>query len=153
MKRGLIILLIGLLAAVTAYGCIFFACTSPGRSLQRNDKPELSWLKDEFRLSDIEFKRVAALHAAYLPQCHEMCVRIHAQNSQLQVLLGGATNVTPEIEKALAEGSRLRAECQSMMLRHFLEVGQTMPPDQRKRYLEWVTSKAIIPHYEMKEKL
>jgi len=149
MKKGALILELGLLAAAAAYGCIYFVCMSPVRSLQQSDKPELAWLKEEFKLSDAEFKRVSELHAAYLPQCRDMCREIDAQNVKLQTLLSGATNMTPEITAALTETARLRSECQSMMLRHFFQVSQTMPPEEGRRYLAWVKQKAFLPNYDM----
>ncbi|MBI3870450.1 MAG: periplasmic heavy metal sensor [Verrucomicrobia bacterium] len=145
----MLILALGLLAAAAAYGCIYFVCMSPARSLQQSDKPELAWLKEEFRLSDGEFKRVSELHVAYLPQCRDMCREIDAHNVKLQTLLSGATNVTPEITAALTESARLRSECQTMMLRHFFQVSQTMPPEQGRRYLAWVKEKAFLPNYDM----
>src|SRR6266850_1603445 len=87
MKRGLLILVFGLIAAAAAYGCIYLTCTASARSMARSDKPELAWLKEEFNLSDAEFKRVSILHAAYLPQCAEMCRQIDAQNQRLKELL------------------------------------------------------------------
>ncbi len=151
MKRGLLILAAGLLLAAVAYGCIYFVCTASARSLKKSEQPELVWLKDEFGLSGAEFDRVSELHNAYLPQCREMCRKIDAQNEQLQKSLVSATNVTPEIESALLEASRLRAECQTMMLRHFIQVSQTMPPEQGKRYLAWVKGKTFLPSYDMSE--
>ncbi len=149
MKRGILILVFGLVAAAAAYGCVYLACTSSARSLQRSDKPELAWLKEEFNLDDTEFKRVSELHAAYLPQCREMCRQIDAQNGQLRKLLAGATNMAPEIDAALAESARLRSDCQRMMLHHFFQVSQTMPPEQGRRYLAWVKEKAFLPNYGM----
>lgn len=149
MKKGVLILVLGLLAAVAAYGCIYFVCMSPARSLQQSDKPELAWLKEEFKLSDAEFKRVAELHAGYLPQCRAMCREIDAHDEKLQTLLSGATNMTPEITATLTESSRLRSECQTMMLRHFFEVSRTMPPEEGRRYLAWVKEKAFLPNYDM----
>ena len=149
MKRGVLILLFGLVAAAAAYGCIYFACTSSARNLQRSDRPELAWLKQEFNLSDAEFKRISELHASYLPQCREMCLQIDARNNQLQKLLADATNATPEIDAALTEAGRLRSDCQRMMLRHFFQVSQTMPPEQGRRYLAWVKGKAFLPNYDM----
>ena len=149
MKRGVLILLFGLVAAAAAYGCIYFACTSSARNLQRSDKPELAWLKQEFNLSDSEFKRISELHSSYLPQCRDMCLQIDAQNTQLQKLLVGATNATPEIDATLTEAGRLRSECQRTMLRHFFQVSQTMPPEQGRRYLAWVKEKAFLPNYDM----
>lgn len=151
MKKGILILAFGVAVAAAAYGCIYFACTASARSLQQSDKPELAWLQQEFNLKDSEFKRVSELHAAYLPQCRDMCLQIDTQNAQLQKLFANATNVTPEIEGALAEASRLRSECQTMMLRHFFQVSQTMPPEQGHRYLSWVKEKAFLPNYGMTE--
>lgn len=151
MKRGLLILVLGVVVAAAAYGCIYFACTTPARNMQKGERPELAWLKDEFRLSETEFKRISELHSAYLPQCREMCLKIDEQNQQLQKFLLGATNVTPEIEQTLLKASRLRAECQTMMLRHFIQVSQTMPSEQGQRYLAWVKQKTFLPGYDMSE--
>jgi hypothetical protein len=38
-----------------------------------------------------------------------------------------------------------------MMLRHFFQVSQTMPPEQGRRYLAWVKEKAFLPNYDMPE--
>ena len=151
MKRGLLILVLGVIAAAMAYGCIYFACTAPARDMRNSERPELAWLKEEFSLNDAEFTRISELHSAYLPQCREMCQKIDEQNQQLQKFLVGATNVTPEIENTLLQASRLRAECQTMMLRHFVQVSQTMPPEQGKRYLAWVKQKTFLPSYDMSE--
>ena len=152
MKRGVLILVLGLLAAGAAYGCVYFACTSSARSLEHSDRPELAWLKEEFKLSDAEFNRISELHAAYLPQCREMCRKIDVQNTEMQKLLANATNATPELDAALTEAAQLRADCQRMMLRHFIQVSQTMPPEQGHRYLAWVKEKAFLPDYGMGEK-
>ena len=149
MKKGILILIFGLVAAAAAYGCVYFVCTASARSLQKSDKPELAWLKEEFSLNETEFNRVSELHAAYLPQCREMCREIDAQNVKLQKLLSGATDMTPEIKAALTESARLRSECQSMMLKHFFQLSQTMPPQQGQRYLAWVKEKAFLPDYGM----
>jgi hypothetical protein len=92
---------------------------------------------------------VAELHAAYLPQCRNKCRQIDAQTTQLQNLLAEATALTPEIERALTDTWRLRSECQTMMLGHFFQVSQTMPPEQGKRYLAWVKRKVFLPDYDM----
>ena len=119
--------------------------------MARSDKPELAWLKEEFNLSDAEFKRVSELHAAYLPQCAEMCRQINAQNQRLKELLAATNQVTPEIEAAIMESSKLRGECQRNMLKHFYEVSRTMPPEQGRRYLAWVQEKTFLSDYGMKQ--
>jgi N-glycosylase/DNA lyase len=144
MKKGIVILAVGLAVAAAAYGCVYFVCTLSARSLERSSKPELAWLKKEFNLSDAEFKRVAELHAAYLPQCAEMCRQIDAQNQRLKELLTATNQMTTEIEAAVVESSRLRGECQSNMLKHFYEVSRTMPPEQGRRYLAWVQERTFL---------
>lgn len=151
MKKGILILVVGLIAAATAYGCAYLVCTASARTLQKSDKPELAWLKEEFNLSDSEFKRVSELHAAYLPQCRDMCREIDAHNVKVQGLLSSATNMTAEITDAMTESARLRSGCQTMMLRHFFQVSQAMPPEQGRRYLAWVKEKAFLPDYGMND--
>ena len=144
MKKGVLLLLLGLAVAAAAYGCVYFFCTSSARSLQRNSRPELAWLKEEFNLSDSEFKRISELHAAYLPQCAEMCRQVDAQNQRLRALLAATNRMTAEIESAIAERARLRGQCQRNMLEHFYEVSRTMPPEQGRRYLEWVQDRTCL---------
>jgi hypothetical protein len=151
MKRGLLILMLGLVLAAAAYGCIYTTCTSSARALEKSERPELAWLKDQFHLNDAEFKRVSELHAAYLPNCREMCRKIDEQNAHLQELLVGATNATPEIDAAFVEVAQLRSGCQRMMLRHFFQVSQSMPPEQGRGYLAWVKEKVFPPNYGMNE--
>jgi hypothetical protein len=151
MKRIVFILLLGLGLGAAAYGCIYSVCMSPARAMARSERPELAWLKEEFHLSDAEFKRVSELHTAYLPHCREMCRKIDEQNAHLQELLAGATNATPEIDTALVEVAQLRSGCQRMMLRHFFQVSQTMPPEEGRRYLAWVKEKVFAPDYGMNE--
>ena len=149
MKRGVLILLLGVIAAAVGYCCVYLMRTSPARSLERMEEPELAWLREEFHLSDTEFTRVSELHAAYLPECRKMCDQVAAQNARLDTLLPGATNVTPEIQAVFTESARLRAECQRRMLQHFFQVSQTMPPEQGRRYLAWVKEKALMRDSEM----
>jgi hypothetical protein len=92
-------------------------------------------LRDEFHLSDAEMSRIQKLHEGYLPKCAEMCAKIAAKKSELETVLGGATNVNPVAQQKLAELAAFRAQCQSQMLQHFIEVSQTMPPEQGRRYL------------------
>jgi predicted metalloendopeptidase len=132
-----------------AYCGLYFAGTAAHRTMLESATPELAWLKKEFRLSDPEFKRIAELHAAYLPHCAEMCRRIDAKNAELKELLSKSSTVTAEIESKLAETAQLRVECQKNMLRHFLEVSRSMPPEEGQRYLAWVQEKTFLPEHKM----
>src|SRR6185437_9969130 len=147
--KGIFILIIGLLLGTAAYGVVYIACTSSCRTLRDSNKPELVWLKEEFQLSDAEFKRVADLHAAYLPECAEMCRKIDAESQRLNQLMAATNQVTPEIDTAIAESARLRAQCQRKMIEHFYEVSRTMPPEQGRRYLAWVQEKTCLSNDSM----
>src|SRR5579871_1948172 len=109
MKRGLSILLLGLLACAGTFSGVYYACTASHRQMLNEVAPELGWLRKEFNLSDAEFSRISELHSAYLPQCHVRCQIIEAQNEQLHRLLATNTTVTPEIEGLLAERAKTRA--------------------------------------------
>lgn len=144
MKKSGIIFLAGLAAGLLAYACLYL--TGSGRSTaSAGTAPELAWIKTEFRLSDQQFARVAELHAAYRPTCAEMCRRIDEKNAALQKLLAATNSVTPEIQAALAEASRVRAECQAAMLKHVYEVSRAMPPEQARRYLAFMHERTLFP--------
>ena len=149
MKRGLLILTLGLVGAVAAFCCVYLMGTATPRAMMQSPKPELAWLKNEFNLSDAEFKRISELHSGYLPQCKERCVRLDELNGKLSSTLANATQVTPEIEKLLSERAQMRATCQSEMLKHFFEVSRTMPPEQGKHYLAWVRENTCLREQAM----
>lgn len=138
MKRPWLILIGGLLLAVVAYGACYLSGSARLRNLQTSSAPELAWLQKEFKLSDAEFARVEQLHQSYLAGCAERCRIIDAKNAALRELLASTNTVTPEIERAIQESAQLRAACQSAMLQHFYAISQMMPPDQGKRYFDWV---------------
>src|SRR5258708_34947703 len=130
MKKSALILLLGLLVSTAAFAGFYFLGTASCRDMMREPKPELAWLKKEFHLSDVEFTRISQMHDAYLPQCRERCMRIAEEDGQLQELLATATNMTPEIQNLLAERAKTRTDCEAEMLKHFLAVSRTMPPEQ-----------------------
>src|SRR6266568_6689550 len=152
MKKGQTILLLGLLACAAAFFGIYYLGTVHCRDMMRESKPELAWLKSEFKLSDAEFARISQLHEAYLPECRERCKRIKEQGEKLQQLLAQAKAVTPEIQNLLAERAKTRAECEAEMLKHFLEVSRTMPPQQGQRYLAWVEQQTSLRGQGMEQR-
>ena len=149
MRRGILILAVGVVGAVVAYCCFYLMGTATPRALMQSAQPELAWLKHEFNLGDAEFKRISELHAGYLPQCMERCRRIDELKDKLSNTLASATQVTPEIEKLLGEQAQMRATCQAEMLKHFFEVSRTMPPEQGKRYLAWVRENTCLREQAM----
>ena len=149
MKRVWKILAAGLILAVLAYGGGYVLGTAKHRAMLRSDSPELAWLREEFNLSDAEFKRISGLHDAYLPDCAERCAKIDAKNNELRDVLAAAGAVTPEVQKKLAEAAALRLECQTAMLQHFVAVSKAMPPEQGKRYLAWIEQRTFMPEHRM----
>lgn len=137
MKRGLLILVLGLAACGAAFYCVYRMGTATPRALLQSPQPELAWLKHEFKLNDAEFERITALHAGYQPQCRARCEQIDRLNDRLSATLADAAQLTPELEQLLRERAQMRAACQAEMLRHFFEVSRAMPPEQGRRYLAW----------------
>jgi hypothetical protein len=95
---------------------------------------DLSWLREEFHLNEVEMQRVRELHEGYLPKCRQMCGRIEAKKEELHVELGRGKGVTPEVEQKMLELGNLRCQCQIQMLRHFMDVSKTMPHGEGDRY-------------------
>ncbi len=143
MKRVWFIVFGGLVLAVAAYAGVYLAGTCSVRAIAESKQPALAWMQQEYHLSDAQFARLCELHDAYRPKCMEMCRKIDAKNAELQKLLAATNVITPEIKQALADAAQIRAECQAGMLQHFNEVAQTMPPEQGKRYLEWVWQETL----------
>lgn len=147
MKRLRLILALGGVAALLAYGAGYFWRLHLAGGGTSSALDELRWLKREFRLSDAEFVRVQSLHATYLPHCRAMCAQVEAVNDRLRTMLNATNQVTPEIAQALSEAAQIRARCQGMMFDHFYEVSRAMPPEQGRRYLAWVQQQTLLPTY------
>ena len=149
MRRGFTILALGIVGAVVAYYCLYLLGTATPRAWLSSSQPELAWLKHEFNLSDSQYARISQLHEGYLPQCKERCRSIEGLNNKLRKAIGATTQLTPEIEKLLADRARMRADCQAEMLKHFFEVSRTMPAEQGRRYLAWVQAQTCLHEQTM----
>ncbi len=139
------IILAGLAVAVLGYYAAYSVGTMRCRRLCQSPTPDLAWLKQEFHLGDAEFQRVVALHEAYRPACQDRCRLIDAKNAEVRGLLARTGAVTPEVERALTEAAALRRNCQTAMLKHFVDVSRAMPPAQGRRYLEWICDQTFSP--------
>jgi hypothetical protein len=152
VKKGTLILLIGLVLGTGGFAAAYYVKTASCRDMMREPQPELAWLKKEFNLSETEFKRVVELHEAYLPQCGERCRKIEEQNQRLEALLAKSSEVTPEVQEMIAERARMRAACETEMLKHFVQVSHTMPPQQGQRYLAWVERHTFLNGQGMEQR-
>ncbi|NJM55507.1 MAG: hypothetical protein HC841_05985 [Verrucomicrobiae bacterium] len=137
MKRAVVILVLGVAAALLADVVVYRAATASSRELLSSAQPEMEWLRHEFHLSDAEWQRVAQLHAEYLPLGRERYRRIGELNEKLAASLDGSAEMTPAIRDLIRERALLRAASQEEMLNHFFAVSRAMPSDEGRRYLAW----------------
>ena len=153
MRRSLFILL----GALVIAGAVFTGAFYMGRQVcvmeMSNPADDLSWLREEFQLTDGQMARVRALHEGYLPKCAAMCTRIAAQKQKLAAALEGSTNLTPVVEQDLLELGQLRAQCQAQMLQHFVDVSQAMPPGQGRRYLAEMQRLTLTFHEQIEQSM
>jgi small-conductance mechanosensitive channel len=135
MKRSLVILVGAVALGAALFAGSFYASQRATVACCTKPADDLSWLRNEFHLSDAEMAHIRELHEGYLPQCAAMCAKIAAKKGELESVLGTGTNLTAEVQTKLNEVAALRAQCQAQMLQHFIAVSQAMPPEQGQRYL------------------
>jgi hypothetical protein len=151
MNRSLVILLGALALAAAVFAGSYFV--SQRACVMTRSADDLSWLRDEFHLSDAEIVRVRQLHEGYMPQCAKMCALIAAKSTEVQTALGSGTNVTAEAQRKLTELGELRAQCQAQMIQHFVTVSQAMPPEQGQRYLAEMKKLTLGSHEEIEQSM
>jgi hypothetical protein len=144
MKKGGLILLLGLILGTAGFSGFYYFGMAPARQMMQQPEPELAWLKKEFHIGDTEFARIVQMHEAYLPECAARCRVIEEQNLKLRELLSRGSGFTPEIQNLLVERAKTRAQCEAEMLKHFQEVSRAMPAEQGRRYLAWVQEQTVL---------
>jgi len=153
MNRSLIIVLGALALGVAVFAGSYFAGQQACVASMTRSANDLSWLRDEFHLSDADLARVRQLHEGYQPKCAEMCALIAAKKAEVQAALTDGTNVTAEAQKKLIELGELRGQCQAQMLQHFIAVSQAMPPEQGRRYLAEMKRLTLGFHEEIEQSM
>ena len=143
MKKGLLILMLALVAGVAAlYATRTHQQAGSGEALL-DAMPELAWLRGELELTDDQFAKACELHAAYRPTCVEMCRRISETQTKLDSLARDARGMTPELAQAIHDHARVHAECQQRMLQHLYQTASLFDDRQAARYLETVLPPAL----------
>jgi hypothetical protein len=153
MNRSLVLLLGALALGTVVFAGSYFASRRVCVVTMTRPADDLSWLRDEFHLSDAEMARVRQLHEGYMPQCAKMCALLAAKKVEVQAALGNGTNVTANAQKKLTELGELRAQCQAQMLRHFIAVSQAMPPEEGRRYLAEMEKITLGSHEEIEQSM
>ena len=151
--RSLAILLGALALAAAVFAGAYFVSQRACVVTMTRSADDLSWLRDEFHLSDAEMARVRQLHEGYMPQCAKMCALIAAKKAEVQAALGNGTNVTDAAQKRLTELGELRAQCQAQMIQHFITVSQAMPPEAGRRYLAEMKQLTLGFHEEIEQSM
>ena len=83
----------------------------------------MTWLRDEFQLTDAQYASIQTLHIDYHEQCMQHCAAILEAREKHEP--------APVL-------TRLEAECEQSMARHFKQVAALMSPEQGTRYLATV---------------
>ena len=139
MKKGMLLLLVAMVAGIAAF-CVMRwhkgAVHSHHSGVALDAMPELAWLRTELQLSDEQFAKVKELHIAYRPKCVEMCRRISEAHEKIESFAEAHRVITPDYKAALKEHADIHVECQEQMLRHLYETAAMLNGDQAKRYLE-----------------
>jgi len=152
MNRSLVIVFGALALGAAVFAGSYFAgqrmCAT-----RANPADDLAWLREEFHLGDAEMARIRKLHEGYLPKCADMCVRIAAKKHELEEAMTGTTNVSAAAGQKLIELGLLRAECQTQMLQHFVEVSRAMPPEQGRRYLAEMQRATLGFHEQIEQSM
>ena len=153
MSRSLVIVLGALALGAAVFAGSYFAGQRACVAGMTRSADDLSWLRDEFHLSDADMVRIRQLHEGYMPQCKKMCALLAAKKSEVQAALADGTNVTAAAQQKLIELGELRAQCQAQMLRHFIAVSQAMPPEQGRRYLAEMQRLTLGFHEEIEQSM
>ncbi len=141
MRKGIIVLILALLAGVTAFCLMRSHKMAVIRGPLLDAMPELAWVRTELKLTDEQFAKVSELHAAYRPKCKELCRSISDAHEKMEGLARKDRNLTPELEEALREHARIHVESQQAMLKHLYETAAVLDHNQASRYLE-----AMLPY-------
>ena len=145
MKRRLLVLAAFLTIAAVGYGLYYQGATASARAMLARPQGEMEWLRQEFHLSDAQFAKVQALHAAYVPKCDEMCRKIMEANARLDELVSQGNQLSPEIAAAVDRAMAVQADCRKQMLAHIYEVSAQMDPAEGQRYFALMKRRVIQP--------
>jgi hypothetical protein len=134
-----------LVIGILAFCAYHFFATRELREMVAAPNGEMEWLRQEYHLSDAQFKKIETLHSAYVPICNEMCSRIAAANAKLDRLVSDSKEITPELQNAIQEDGVVQGECRKQMLAHIYQVSAQMSPAEGERYLRMMKARIIQP--------
>jgi len=146
MKKNLLLLAAMLLLAAGGYCAYYHFATSEMSSMLGKSQGEMEWLRQEFQLTDAQFEKIDALHAAYRPQCDRMCEKVAESRIRLDHLIDANRSVTPEVESAFKEYALLEEQCRQAMLGHIYDVSAAMSPESGARYVQLMKDHILLQY-------
>jgi hypothetical protein len=135
MRRGLLVLLLGLTVGVSSH-VIYFR-------LHRPYDPEsldgqLAWMKSELQLSDAQFARIRELHEASSPRLRALAAQVAQMQAEFAAFENTrrATDRVDFIEFAQFVETRrnINRECLDSTRRLVMAAANEMTPSQREQY-------------------
>lgn len=146
MKRTLLILATGVIAATLA-NSIWFSLRAPA---QPSDNPnDLSWLKSELHLDEIQYSRICEIHRTSSPRIAALAAQVSRMKSELEAFESTrrTTGQIDFLEFARFVDMRRAVDRECIdSTRHLVQASaETMTPDQRARYLEMVAPLMNLP--------
>lgn len=143
MKRGILILGLGLIAAVAAFaltnqrcGC----CDSSSEFVRDGATrlPELAWLQRQLHLTSDQVSRVRELHLVHQPVCRQLCERIETCRRRVADLVIQGNTDSPALATALAELAAVETDCRQALYRHVHRTAAVLSPEQARTYYRLV---------------
>lgn len=143
MKKGITFLVFAILAGVVAFCLMRSHKLADPKEALLDKTPELTWLRNDLKLTDEQFAKVSELHAGYRPKCVDMCHRISEAHEKIEALVRSDHKVTPELEAAVREHALVHAEGQKAMLEHLYRTAAVLDEKQAARYLDTMLPYAL----------
>lgn len=141
MKRLLLLLLTGLLAAAVTHVAVY-AWRRP--QVETHLAGDLAWLRQEFTLDAAQYDRIRALHERTGPELERLFRVLRTTHEELE-RVEAARRATDRVDflqfHELSEAHRnARRQCRALTLDLVYAVAEVMSPEQRTRYFNLVGS-------------
>jgi hypothetical protein len=148
MKRGLLVLLLGVVVGFAAH-VLYFRLHRPADPDSTDG--QLAWLRLELHLTDEQFARISELHQASSPRLRALAAQVAQMRSEFAAFENTrrATDRVDFVEFArFVEARRnISRECLDSTRRLVLAAAGEMTPRQREQYLGIVSlAEAPNPH-------
>jgi hypothetical protein len=135
MKRGLLVLLLGLAVGVTTH-VIYFRLHRPADPESLDG--QLAWMKSELRLSDAQYARIRELHEASSPRLRALAAQVAQMQAEFTAFENTrrATDGVDFIEFAQFVETRrnINRECLDSTRQLVQAAASEMTPLQREHY-------------------